>query len=246
MNTFQIQLAGKIIELSAQYPYLLTYCSEYLVTGTPDLSIAVQPADIAFEREKSRREDLREGIPVRGFSDDCLEATAAYRKIADALLAYDILVFHGSAVAVDGVGYLFTAKSGTGKSTHTALWQTYFGERAVMINDDKPLLAVTAQGVTVSGTPWNGKHFRGTNMSAPLRAICILERAEENRIEPISAKVAYPMLVQQVNRPSDPQKLQKTLRLIDRLSGQVRLFRLGCNMDISAVETAYRGMCPEV
>ena len=224
MNTFQIQLAGKIIELSAQYPYLLTYCSEYLVTGTPDLSIAVQPADIAFEREKSRREDL---------------------KIADALLAYDILVFHGSAVAVDGVGYLFTAKSGTGKSTHTALWQTYFGERAVMINDDKPLLAVTAQGVTVSGTPWNGKHFRGTNMSAPLRAICILERAEENRIEPISAKVAYPMLVQQVNRPSDPQKLQKTLRLIDQLSGQVRLFRLGCNMDISAVETAYRGMCPE-
>lgn len=131
MNTFQIQLAGKIIELSAQYPYLLTYCSEYLVTGTPDLSIAVQPADIAFEREKSRREDLREGIPVREFSDDCLEATAAYRKIADALLAYDILVFHGSAVAVDGVGYLFTAKSGTGKSTHTALWQTYFGERAV-------------------------------------------------------------------------------------------------------------------
>ena len=185
MNTFQIQLAGKIIELSAQYPYLLTYCSEYLVTGTPDFSIAVQPADIAFEREKSRREDLREGIPVREFSDDCLEATAAYRKIADALLAYDILVFHGSAVAVDGVGYLFTAKSGTGKSTHTALWQTYFGERAVMINDDKPLLAVTAQGVTVSGTPWNGKHFRGTNMSAPLRAICILERAEENRIEPI-------------------------------------------------------------
>lgn len=245
MNTFQIQLAGKIIELSAQYPYLLTYCSEYLVTGTPELSIAVQPADIAFEREKSRREDLREGIPVREFSDDCLEATAAYRKIADALLAYDILVFHGSAVAVDGVGYLFTAKSGTGKSTHTALWQTHFGERAVMINDDKPLLAVTAQGVAVSGTPWNGKHFRGTNMSAPLRAICILERAEENRIEPISAKAAYPMLVQQVNRPSDPQKLQKTLRLIDRLSEQVRLFRLGCNMDISAVETAYRGMCPE-
>ena len=123
MNTFQIQLAGKIIELSAQYPYLLTYCSEYLVTGTPDLSIAVQSADIAFEREKSRREDLREGIPVREFSDDCLEATAAYRKIANALLAYDILVFHGSVVAVDGVGYLFTAKSGTGKSTHTALWQ---------------------------------------------------------------------------------------------------------------------------
>ena len=53
------------------------------------------------------------------------------------------------------------------------------------------------------------------------------------------------MLVQQVNRPSDPQKLQKTLRLIDRLSGQVQLFRLGCNMDISAVETAYRGMRPE-
>lgn len=52
-----------------------------------------------------------------------------YRKIAEKLVQYDVMLFHGSAVAVDGIGYLFTAKSGTGKSTHTRLWREYFGDR---------------------------------------------------------------------------------------------------------------------
>jgi serine kinase of HPr protein (carbohydrate metabolism regulator) len=56
---------------------------------------------------------------------------------------YDTFLFHGSAIAVDGVGYLFTAKSGTGKSTHARLWRELLGARAVMVNDDKPLLRVT-------------------------------------------------------------------------------------------------------
>ena len=200
------------------------------------------PSDIEYEDERSAAEDKKEGIPVRKFSAPYLETLAVYRKIAEKMLDYDTILFHGSAVAVEGVGYLFTAKSGTGKSTHTRLWREMLGERAVMINDDKPLIKVSEKGITIYGTPWDGKHRLSTNMSVPLRAICILERAEENRIVPITKKDAYNMLIQQVYKPVEPQKLIKTLQLIDRLSENVKLYRLGCNMSPQAAEIAYRTM----
>ena len=80
---------------------------------------------------------------------------------------------------MDGQAVLFTAKSGTGKSTHTKLWRDLFGERAVMVNDDKPLLRILKDGVLVCGTPWDGKHRLSTNCALPLKAICILERGKK-------------------------------------------------------------------
>lgn len=242
MNNFKIRLADKIIEISAIHKYIADYCKEYISTETLDFSVQVTQSDIDFEREKSKQEDIKENIPIRHFSDDYLETLAVYRKITDEMLEYNTILFHGSVVSVDNIGYLFTAKSGTGKSTHTNLWREFFKERAVMVNDDKPLLRVTENGVTAYGTPWNGKHRLSTNIGVPLNAICVLERSDENHIQKVTAESVYNMLVQQVYRPQNPQKLLKTLQLIDVLADSVKLYRLGCNMDISAAETAYNGM----
>ena len=165
-----------------------------------------------------------------------------YRKIAEIMPGYDTFVFHGSVIAVDGVGYLFTAKSGTGKSTHTRLWREYFGERAVMVNDDKPMLKITDSGVIAYGTPYNGKHGLGTNISVPLKAICILTRGEENSIVRIDKSEAYPMLVQQVYRPQNSMQLMKTLDLVDTMAESVKLYKLVCNMEIEAAKIAFEGM----
>ena len=154
----------------------------------------------------------------------------------------DTFLFHGSAVAVDGAAYLFTARSGTGKSTHTRLWREMLGDRAVMVNDDKPLIRLTEDGAVVYGTPWNGKHRLGTNISVPLKAVCILERAKQNTIRAITREEAFPMLIQQSYRPLDPAALAKTLSLVDRLSRTVSLYRLGCNMDPEAAELSYNIM----
>ena len=242
MNNFKIRLADKIIEISAIHKYIADYCKEYISTGISDFSVQVTQSDIDFEREKSKQEDIKENIPIRHFSDDYLETLAVYRKIADEMLEYNTILFHGSVVSVDNIGYLFTAKSGTGKSTHTSLWREFFKERAVMVNDDKPLLKVTENGVTAYGTPWNGKHRLSTNIGVPLNAICVLKRSDENHIEKVTAESVYNMLVQQVYRPQNPQKLLKTLQLIDAMADNVNFYRLGCNMDISAAETAYNGM----
>lgn len=239
---FTIRIAERRVAVRARYASTRSFCRDYLTEEEPDLTVAVSGADLAFERERAAREEAAEGIPARCFSDAYLETLAVYRKIAEALPAYDTLLFHGSVVAVDGEAYLFTAKSGTGKSTHTRLWREVFGERAVMINDDKPLIRVGEAGATVYGTPWNGKHRLGSNTAAPLKAICILERAEQNRIVPISFSEALPMLLQQAYRPSEPEPLKKTLALVERLGESVRLYRMGCNMEPAAARTAYEGM----
>ena len=133
------KIADKVVEVTSIYDEVHAYCSDYQTDDQADYSVTTTQADIDYEREKSAREDEINGIPTRQFSDSYLEELAVYRKIAEKMLDYDTILFHGSVVAVGGVGYLFTAKSGTGKSTHTRLWREYFGDRAVMVNDDKPL-----------------------------------------------------------------------------------------------------------
>ena len=242
MTEFIVRIADRVVQVQSLFETTRDFCRDYLSDGCPDFTVLVTQANLDFEREKSAREDALEGIPTRVFPDAYLETLAVYRKIADQLLAYDTLLFHGSAIAVDGVGYLFTAKSGTGKSTHTRLWRELLGSRAVMINDDKPLLRITDEGVWVYGTPWNGKHRLGANLCVPLKAICILERGEENCIREISPKEALPMLMQQSYRPADPGRLLRLLELLDRLSGKLRFCRLSCNMDPEAAQIAYEAL----
>ena len=230
-------LADLNIAVHSVYALVHQACSAYVSSGLPDFTVCTTAADIALEREKVDGE-------ASVSSDASLETLAVYRKIAERMPAYDTFLFHGSAIAVEGKAYIFTAKSGTGKSTHAALWREMLGEKAVMVNDDKPLIRVHPDGAaTVYGTPWDGKHRLSANIAVPVRAICILERAQENRIREITKAEALPMLLQQTYRPADPASLAKTLTLIDRLN--VKLFRLGCNMERNAAEVSYKAMKEE-
>ena len=240
--SFCIILAGQTIGVSALFDETRTFCQDYLTDAPPSLHVEITLADIAFEWDKSCREAILEGRAPFDYSDPYMETLAVYRKIAVGLLERDVLLFHGSVIAVDGQAYLFTAKSGTGKSTHTRLWQKQFGARAVMVNDDKPLLRLDEQGVAAYGTPWDGKHRRSTNIACPLKAICILTRGEANAIFSMDKKSALPMLCQQSYRPADPAALRKTLSLVDRLGSSVRLYHLTCNMEPEAALVAYAGM----
>ncbi len=236
------RIAERTIEIDALHQFIHQHCAAYKVNGVPDFAVKTVQADIDFEREKSEQGDRSAGRPIRHYSDDYLETLAVYRKIAEKMLEYDTMLFHGSAIAVGGRAYLFTARSGVGKSTHTRLWRELLGEKAVMVNDDKPLIRITDTEAIVYGTPWDGKHHLSSNVAVPLKAICILEQAPDNSIRPVTRTDALPMLIQQTYRPAKPAALVKTLSLIDSLSGCVALYRLGCNMDLRAAELSYRTM----
>ena len=164
MENNHISLAGQVVRVTTCTAGFGAFSGKYLTDAPADWAVETTVQDILFEREKSAAEDRLEGRAVRNFSDAYLETLAVYRKIAVRMLQHDTLLMHGSAVAVDGKAYLFIAASGTGKSTHTRLWREQFGARAVMVNDDKPLVHVKEDGVTVCGTPWDGKHRLSTPM----------------------------------------------------------------------------------
>ena len=232
MITDRYEFAGKTVEVNSLHEAVHRYCAAYRTDAPADFSVTISQEDIEYER-------AREETP--GHADAYLEELAVYRKVSEKMPYYDTILFHGSVIAVDGAAYVFTAKSGTGKSTHTALWRRLFGDRAVMVNDDKPLLHV-GDVVTAYGTPYDGKHKLSNKIAVPVKAVCILERAEENSIVKITCSEAYPMLVQQAYRPVDTAAMQKTLSLIDKMADSVELYRLGCNMDPDAARVAYEGM----
>ena len=203
--------------------------------ATPYLCAPFEEADIEIQ---SKREAMKKWAP--NLDDNDLEymgtGTSFYRQ----LLNYDGLLLHSSAVMMDGEAYLFSAPSGTGKSTHTQLWRKRFGDRAQILNDDKPALRLEDGRWYAYGTPWNGKERLGCNMRTPLKHICFIERSETNYVEPMEKSDAIDRIFNQVYMPKDPMAVMNTMQLIDRLLSCCKLWTIHCNMEPSAAETAYK------
>ena len=243
MTNFKIKLADTVIFAECIYESTKNFCQAFLTEcEKADISLRITEEDIDFEQKKSIKEQELEGIEPIVFSNAYLETLALYRKIADSIIEFDTLLFHGSALALDGIGYIFTAKSGTGKSTHTRLWREAFGDRVVMINDDKPLIKITDSGCKVYGTPWCGKHNLGSNLSAPLSAIVSLERSDVNKIEQADKRILFPKILSQTYRTKNPQRLAKTLALVDKMLNSISVYSLGCNMNSEAAKVACEGI----
>lgn len=161
------------------------------------------------------------------------------------LINFSGIMLHSSAVVVDEKAYLFTAKSGTGKSTHTQLWLQAFGSRAYMLNDDKPALRKIDGQWFAFGTPWSGKYDISTNIGVPVGGIAILERGEKNEIHRISGVDVLMDLFQQINPSRGMEYRRLLMPLLDQLLREVPIWRLKCNMEPEAAIVAYEAMSGE-
>lgn len=167
-----------------------------------------------------------------------LTGSAFYRSI----LRYDACMLHSSAVVVDGYAYLFSADSGTGKSTHTKLWLKHFGDRAYIINDDKPAIRYIDGDWHVYGTPWSGKTDTSVNTRVKLGGIVFLERSGKNFIEPMKSEEGIVQFIKQTPRKVTAERMEWLLDIIDRLFTQCPVWRLGCDMSDDAVVTSYEAI----
>lgn len=230
------KIADVIFDTNHIYGYTENLCRKYLYKGDKpsDFVAEVTEADILCEKEKEGAE---------GFPDAYLESLALFRKLCDYVLRYgNGTIFHSSAVAVDGEAYLFTAPSGTGKSTHARLWKEMLGDKLVYINDDKPIIRFIDGDFYVYGTPWNGKHHLDTDGRAKIKAICEIRRGEQNSIERVSPKDMVGVVFNQTLRPEELSDMDKYLALADKLLTSVSLYRLHCNISAEAAELSYNTM----
>lgn len=242
MAEFLLTIAGHTAFVRSMFDSTRDYCRNYLSEEPPEFSMEIRPEDLLFEQFMLDEEAREEGFRRRKFTDPFLERTAIQRKMAEYLIRHQVLMLHGSAVAVDEEGYLFTARSGTGKSTHTRLWREAFGSRAVMVNDDKPFVDPSGETILLCGAPWSGKHGLDANITVPLKGICLLRRGTENRICPISKEEALPLLLHQAYQPVTEENGQKNKALVAALAAGIPLWQMDCTRDLQAAETAHRAM----
>lgn len=172
--------------------------------------------------------------------DDC-ETINTARQFYLQLLHHGGFMLHSSAVVLDAEAYLFSAPSGTGKSTHTSQWLKLFGDRAQILNDDKPAIMLREK-ITACGTPWSGKSDLNLNLEVPLRGICVLERSAENFIEPLPAEKAVFALLDQTLRPEGEEEMLLLLDMLDRVTREVKVWRMGCDISVEAAKVAYEAM----
>ncbi|MBQ7328718.1 MAG: hypothetical protein IJX01_02280 [Oscillospiraceae bacterium] len=237
VEAFVMEVAGLATYVQPMFFSTREYCHLYLTERNPDFFVEVTPEDLIHQQAALDQEADREGLRRRKFTDHFLERTVIQAKIAGKLLERGTLLLHGSTVAVDGQAYLFTAPCGTGKSTHTRFWREQFGDRAVMVNDDKVFLQLRQEGVWAYGSPWTGKHGIGTNISMPLKGICFLQRGTENLIQKAMPEKWQPELIHQCFMPEE-----RYFPLVWNLAQMVPLWEMSCTKDPQAATIAYEVM----
>ncbi len=233
MEAFYIKLAELIVKMESKYDHTHRYCSDYIVDAA-DCEIVAQTSDDEIDEELR----LYEGPHSREYC----EGICLYRSIAEQLPFFDRFVFHGAAIEANGKGYIFTAPSGTGKSTHISLWMKVFGDRVSIINGDKPIVRITESGATVYSSPWAGKEGWSTNSFADIGGICLIRRGDQNKIKRISPSEYFDELMHQVYIPKNSQAMLKTLELIDALAKVVPFYLLECDISEEAARTSFEAM----
>ena len=230
MITFKIKNAEKVLQIRSFNESTKRYCVDFLTDEEPDYIITMTQEDLENESSNSNNGQV--------YVNE--EISALYRRIADLFVEDDIVVFHSSAIAVGGHGFLITARSGVGKSTHAKLLEQYIGDSFKYINDDKPLLKVEENNATVYSTPWNGKERRGNNISAPLKAIIFLNRGETNTFKKIDNKEEiYIKMLSQIYLPKEKSKREKALKIADLLLKNINFYEINVTKDVESAKMTY-------
>ena len=157
------------------------------------------------------------------------------------LLQYNGMMLHASAVAIGGYAYLFCGPSGMGKSTHTKMYLKTFGEKAVIINDDKPAVRKTGGVWYAYGTPWCGKDGININERVRLGGICFLRRGD-TRITRLDLQSTIPYLAGHTLRYIGPDEMARQLKVMEQLAGEVPAFEFFNHADSGDAGLTYSVM----
>ncbi len=191
---------------------------------------------IKFKIKEEYINKKKEDIPYLSWDEHEYMATCS--AFYSELLRFGGMMLHSSCVEKDGFAYLFSARSGTGKSTHTHLWLENL-ENTRIINDDKPALLRENGTWYACGTPFSGKTDENLDVKIPVRAIVFLFRGKDNKVKRLDKSMAAPLVLEQTINPVDKTLAVNMLDSLDLLLREVPVFTLHCNMEKDAAVTTY-------
>ncbi len=230
-ETFKYKIADLKVLVEHSSSVLQKNARKYLndFLGEPDISVSISDERInaALEYNKSFDKDYAEYF---------LTGSDFYKK----LIKFNGFMIHASCVSVDGNGYIFSADSGVGKSTHTSLWKEYLGDRATIINDDKPAVRNIDGKFFVYGTPWSGKEDISCNIKSKVAALVFLERDTVCSIKRLAPSESVSRIMPQMSRYLSKDSMDIQLGLLDEFLSDVPSYVLRCNPYIESAEIAWQ------
>lgn len=233
-HRFLYDIGGFCVQIDCLYPFTAMICRDYLapVGKTPDIAIKCTAEEISEEKQRQ----------TSAFSDGYCESTCIYRKLCNIIPALGGIMFHSSVIEVDGSGYAFFGKSGSGKSTHTRLWMDMLEGRATIVNGDKPIYRFRNGVLTAYGTPWCGKEGYNTNKSVPIKSVCLIVQSKENRIKRLCGAQAAEAMFSQVMLTGDARSVASTMEFLDEMIKAIPVYALECDISRAAAELSYNVM----
>ena len=225
-------IAGVIVEMNPMFNRTISQAKPYLTTSlnSPDISIELSIEKLEEIKKRYNHLNLEE-------IEYIFLGQLFYRHI----LKHNGILLHSSCVVKDNQAYLFSAPSGTGKSTHTNLWLEEFKD-AFILNDDKPAIIYKDNTLYAAGTPFSGKHDISKNTLVPIKGICFIERSTNNWIKEISSKQAIFEILNQTERIPYEEDMNLILEHISNIVKNTKIYKMGCNISIEAVYTSYNKM----
>lgn len=227
-------ICGLNIDINPKYELLKSRAEKYIYAkncNNPNFSVTYTDDDI---------------ISYQNQSNNCSKEAAEYSlagvELFKKIIDFNGFVLHSSAIKYNGYAYIFSAPSGTGKSTHTKLWCSHFKNSVTYINDDKPIIRFIDDKFYVCGNPFSGKYDLNNNIIVPLKGICFLEQSPQNLIFKMPKNEALFSILSQTLTFRDQTSAEKLLNILDKLLQIIPVFKLKCNISDEAVITAFNGI----
>jgi len=206
-------------------------CQDYLASSGGAADIVIHP------------EEYRPHLYPAETSAETVAYMESASQFYKGLLDFGGMYFHASSVELEGRAYLFSGDSGMGKSTHTRLWLSEFGERARVFNDDKPPVRKIDGVWYAYGAPWCGKDGININRRVPIAGICFLVKANENSIRRLSVPEAMKRLMKQtLHGFKDEEMLDKSLAVTSELLTDIPMYELLSKPEPEAARLSYETM----
>lgn len=224
----------KIADLIVEIPKvggLAPHFREYIYEGAENPQVMIDPGKYNADKYQDK------------LNEDSLAYLESGKQFFSALIVNNGIYLHSSSVTYQGKGYLFSAPCGTGKSTHTKIWNKTFGQDAKIFNDDKTPLRCLDGVWYAYGAPWCGKDNININMRVPVAGICFLKQASENRICRLTpGEAATRIISQTIRKYKDVERLDLMLSHVDKLAREIPVFELENRPEPEAAMLSYDTM----